>query len=53
MACEQYKFEDDLVDGKCREHNEKPVLMKEESYFFKLAQFEKILEQKILSFGVK
>ncbi|OGZ33383.1 MAG: methionine--tRNA ligase [Candidatus Portnoybacteria bacterium RBG_19FT_COMBO_36_7] len=53
VSCEQYKFEDDLVDGKCREHNEKPVLMKEESYFFKLSQFEKILEQKISSDELK
>ena len=53
VSCEQYKFEDDLVDGKCREHNEKPILMKEESYFFKLAQFGKILEQKIFSDELK
>jgi len=53
VSCEQYKFEDDLIDGKCREHNEKPVLMKEESYFFKLSQFEKILEEKISSDELK
>jgi methionyl-tRNA synthetase len=49
VSCEQYKFEDDLVDGKCREHNIEPVLMKEESYFFKLSQYQKVLEQKISS----
>ena len=53
VSCEQYKFENDLVDGKCREHNEKPVLMKEECYFFKLAQFQKTLEQKISSDELK
>jgi len=53
VSCEQYKFEDDLVDGKCREHFEVPILMKEESYFFKLSQFEKILEQKISSDELK
>ncbi|MFH0852291.1 MAG: methionine--tRNA ligase [bacterium] len=49
VGCEQYKFEDDLVDGKCREHNIEPQLMKEESYFFKLSEFGKVLEEKISS----
>lgn len=53
VSCEQYKSEGDLVDGKCPEHNEEPVLMKEESYFFKLSQFEKTLEQKISSDELK
>lgn len=49
VGCEQYRNKDDLIDGKCPEHNEKPVLMKEESYFFKLSQFEKTLEKRISS----
>jgi len=49
VSCEQYKLEDDLVDGKCPEHNIEPILMKEECYFFKLSQFEKILIEKISS----
>ena len=49
VGCEQYKTKDDLIDGKCPEHNKEPILMKEESYFFKLSQFEKILEKKISS----
>lgn len=49
VGCEQYKTRDDLIDGKCPEHNQTPILMKEESYFFKLSQFGKILEKKISS----
>lgn len=53
VGCEQYKTKDDLLGGKCPEHNEEPVLMKEESYFFKLSQFQKPLEQKISSGELK
>jgi methionyl-tRNA synthetase len=53
LGCEQYKTKDDLIDGKCPEHNLEPVLMKEESYFFKLSQFQKSLEQKISSDKLK
>jgi methionyl-tRNA synthetase len=49
VACEQYKTREDLIDGKCAEHNTEPILMKEESYFFKLSQFGEILEKKISS----
>ncbi len=49
QGCEQYKTRDDLIDGKCSEHQIEPQLMKEESYFFKLSQFEKQLKEKIES----
>ena len=49
QGCEQYKTSDDLIDGKCPEHQTEPQLLKEESYFFKLSQFEKTLEEKISS----
>jgi len=49
QGCEQYKTRDDLIDGKCPEHQTEPQLMKEESYFFKLSQFEKQLKKKIES----
>ena len=49
VGCEQYKTKDDLIEGKCREHNKNPILMKEESYFLKLSNFAKILEKKISS----
>ncbi len=48
-GCEQYKTKDDLVNGKCPEHGQEPILIKEESYFFKLSSFAKTLEKKISS----
>lgn len=45
--CEQYKTKDDLIDGKCPDHQIEPQLMKEECYFFKLSQFQKSLETRI------
>lgn len=47
QSCEQYKMADDLVDGKCPDHQIEPKILKEESYFFKLSRFEKILKKKI------
>lgn len=35
-GCEQFKTEDDLVDGKCPDHNRAPELMQEESYIMKM-----------------
>ncbi len=49
VGCEQYKNPDDLVDGKCPDHQKEPEKMKEESYFFKLSEFAQILEEKISS----
>ena len=49
QSCEQYKNSDDLIDGKCPDHQTTPVLLKEESYFFRLSKFEKIIKEKILS----
>ncbi|MFA4872295.1 MAG: methionine--tRNA ligase [Patescibacteria group bacterium] len=49
VGCEQYKNPDDLVDGKCPDHQKEPEKMKEESYFFRLSAFAQILEEKISS----
>ncbi len=46
-GCEQYKSKRDLVNGKCLDHQRKPILLKEEGYLFKLSSFEKVLIQKI------
>ncbi|MDD5589767.1 MAG: methionine--tRNA ligase [Candidatus Portnoybacteria bacterium] len=46
-GCEQYKNSEDLIDGKCPEHQIEPQMMKEESYFFKLSQFQNVLKEKI------
>lgn len=47
QGCEQYKTLDDLIDGKCPEHQIEPQIIREESYFFKLSRFEEQLKEKI------
>ena len=47
LGCEQYKTESDLVDGKCPDHKTEPEVMEEESYLFKLSEFQNDLEEKI------
>jgi len=47
QGCEQYLTADDLVDGKCPDHQTAPQLMKEESYFFKLSAWQKELAKRI------
>lgn len=47
VGCEQYLTKIDLVDGKCPDHNREPEVLKEETYFFKLSQFQSELLQKI------
>jgi methionyl-tRNA synthetase len=44
-GCEGFKTEKDLIDGKCPEHNKKPVLLKEEAYFFKLSKYKTQIEK--------
>lgn len=44
-GCEAFITEKELKEGKCPEHNTKPAMIKEESYFFKLSKYQKrILE---------
>jgi len=40
-GCEEFKTEKDLVNGKCPEHDKRPELLKEESYFFRLSKYQK------------
>lgn len=46
-GCEQYKTDDDLIDGKCPDHQTEPEVMEEDSYFFRLSKFEGELERNI------
>jgi methionyl-tRNA synthetase len=46
-GCEQYKTDDDLIDGKCPDHQLEPEIMEEDSYFFRLSKFEGELERSI------
>lgn len=47
VGCEQFKNEDDLVDGKCSDHGTVPELMKEESYLLKMTELQEKLLEKI------
>ena len=40
VGCEQFKTEDDLVDGKCVAHNRAPIVYSEENYFFRLSNYQ-------------
>ncbi len=47
VGCEQFYTKNELVDGKCPEHNREPELIEEENYFFKLSKYQKNLEELI------
>ncbi len=47
VGCEAFYTEDELVDGKCKEHLKKPKLIEEENYFFKLSKYEKKIKELI------
>lgn len=46
-GCEQFKSENDLVDGLCADHKTKPEVMEEESYMFKLSAYADKLQDLI------
>ncbi|HSH31596.1 MAG TPA: methionine--tRNA ligase, partial [Candidatus Saccharimonadales bacterium] len=43
VGCEAFIKEDDLVDGKCPDHNQPPEKLKEDNYFFKLSRYQQAL----------
>jgi methionyl-tRNA synthetase len=47
VGCEAYVTEKDLIDGNCPNHNQKPELIEEENYFFKLSKYAKEIELRI------
>ncbi len=49
VGCESYKKEEDLIDGKCPDHNKEPQKLSEENWYFRLSAYSKILKQKIES----
>jgi methionyl-tRNA synthetase len=53
QGCEQYKLADDLIEGKCPDHQTTPEFMKEESYFFRLSKYQAVLKEKILAEEIK
>lgn len=48
-GCEQFKAENDLVDGLCPDHKTAPETMSEECYMFKMSQHQDELVRKIES----
>ena len=40
VGCEEFKTEKDLVEGFCPEHKDKPKLVKEKNYFFRLSKYQ-------------
>src|SRR5207248_8158882 len=45
VGCEAFKTEDELVDGKCPEHNRPAEWIEEKNYFFRLSAYqERLLE---------
>ncbi len=50
VGCEEFKLEKDLLNGECPEHPGKKLEeVEEENYFFKLANYQKQLEDLIVS----
>lgn len=49
VGCEQFKSENELVDGKCLDHGAAPEAMKEECYLLKMTEIQKELTEKIKS----
>ena len=49
VGCEQFYTEKELIDGRCPEHHTAPEAVAEENYFFKLSNYQKILEKLIES----
>jgi methionyl-tRNA synthetase len=49
VGCEQFKSENELVDGKCPDHGTVPEKMREECYLMKMTEVQKTLIKKIKS----
>jgi methionyl-tRNA synthetase len=49
VGCEQFKMGDELVDGKCPDHNLVTELVKEDAYLLKMTELQKELVEKIES----
>ncbi|MGH3141576.1 MAG: class I tRNA ligase family protein, partial [Gaiellales bacterium] len=45
VGCEAFKTEDELVDGKCPEHDTVPEWIEEKNYFFRLSAYQDRLLQ--------
>jgi methionyl-tRNA synthetase len=46
-GCEKFIMEKELIEGKCPDHKKEPELVKEKNWFFRLSDYQTILEEKI------
>ncbi len=53
VGCEEFYTEDELIEGKCPDHKVPPEKVSEENYFFKLSNYQHILEDLIASDKLK
>ncbi len=53
LGCEAFVKEKDLVDGKCPIHKQKPEIIEEENYFFRLSKYADAVKEKITSGEIK
>ncbi len=53
VGCEAYKKEEDLVDGKCPDHNKEPQKLSEQNWYFRLSDYAEVLTNKIKSDEIK
>lgn len=53
VGCEKYLTQEDLVDGKCPDHQTMPQKQSEENYFFLLSKFQDHLKEAIESGKMK
>lgn len=45
VGCESFKLPEDLVDGKCPDHQTEPEKVEEENYFFALSKYQDYLKK--------
>jgi len=53
VGCEAFTKEKDLVDGKCPNHQQKPEIVEEENYFFRLSKYSDKIRKAIEDDEVK
>ena len=53
VGCEAFVKEKDLVGGKCPIHEQKPEIIEEENYFFRLSKYATAVKEKITNGEIK
>ena len=53
VGCEAFVKERDLIEGACPIHKQKPEIIKEENYFFRLSKYANIVKERITRGKIK